>query len=426
MLTIKTLKWFSISIFALGILVAACQGQGTSSTSPTAPQPNAVPTSSDLNEAEQRALEDLAKQLKIEPDEIIVKSVESVQWPDSCLGVQATGIMCSMIVTPGYRFVLEAQGQTYEYHTTRTGDSLVGLPELSLRWGSDDDCQQARLNYDQGISYGPCGGDRTTVPFPDPSQRGDLAKFSLTYHTFAADTAVGEIGFFGTGTQEALAVQERMIAEWGRQIVREVSNPNAEPGIGLVIQWSREGGIAGFCDELSLSIAGQVKAYSCKGTEIRLLGQERIEDDRLQRMYDWVDEFHSFELELRDNAIADPMTTRLNFRGRGEAEPTEQDQQDMLDFSSELYFHLSQSGAGKQAASASNPPKWMFNVVLRVNLQVSRSGLRLLDWNPGRFVPRLDAQTWQISQVGIEAGVRNREWDVDKRVPCACFEGVDS
>jgi hypothetical protein len=332
--------------FVLGaLLIASCSGSvsPTHSIPQTGSQLTPVPSPAVLNEAAQRALEDLSNQLNIEPSAVSVLSVESVQWPDSCLGVQATGIMCSMIVTPGYRIVLEAQDQTYEYHTTGNGDHLVGLPEISLTWLSNDDCWQATLNYDQGISYGTCEGNITTASFPAPSQRGDLAKFSLTYHSFQADTTVGRIRFFGTGDQEANPIDERRIAEWGRQLVTEISDTSVAPGFDLVIQWSREGGIAAFCDELTVSIAGEATAYSCKGEQVQVLGRDFIKDEELQQMYAWVDEFHPFEYESRDGATVDIMTIQLNFRGRGDTQPNEMDQQKILDFSSELYFQLSQN-----------------------------------------------------------------------------------
>ncbi len=49
-------------------------------------------------------------------------SVEAVDWPDGCLGVQTPGVMCTMVITPGYRVILEADGKQYEYHTNASGD----------------------------------------------------------------------------------------------------------------------------------------------------------------------------------------------------------------------------------------------------------------------------------------------------------------
>ncbi len=68
---------------------------------------------------------DLVNRLHIDPDTIKLVSVERVRWPDGCLGVQTPGMMCTMVITPGYRVVLEADGKQYEYHTDETGDVVL-------------------------------------------------------------------------------------------------------------------------------------------------------------------------------------------------------------------------------------------------------------------------------------------------------------
>jgi hypothetical protein len=67
---------------------------------------------------------DLAKRLQIDPDTIKLVSVEAVDWPDGCLGVQSPGVMCTMVITPGYRVILEADGKQYEYHTNASGSAV--------------------------------------------------------------------------------------------------------------------------------------------------------------------------------------------------------------------------------------------------------------------------------------------------------------
>lgn len=65
---------------------------------------------------------DLVGRVKVDPDTITLVSVERVRWPDGCLGVQTPGMMCTMVITPGYRVILEVGGKQYEYHTDETGD----------------------------------------------------------------------------------------------------------------------------------------------------------------------------------------------------------------------------------------------------------------------------------------------------------------
>lgn len=62
------------------------------------------------------ATEGLARRLG-SGDGISLQSMEFVEWPDACLGVSNADIACAEVITPGYRIVFEAIGETYEYHT---------------------------------------------------------------------------------------------------------------------------------------------------------------------------------------------------------------------------------------------------------------------------------------------------------------------
>jgi hypothetical protein len=131
------------------LLLAACGAPSAPPTAPTSPPniptspPSVLPTMppSPLPggglvtqpEAEQwqnapaaalNARADLAQRLQIDPDTIKLVSVEQVDWPDGCLGVQIPGVMCTMVITPGYRVILEADGKQYEYHTNASGDAV--------------------------------------------------------------------------------------------------------------------------------------------------------------------------------------------------------------------------------------------------------------------------------------------------------------
>ena len=126
------------------VLLAACGAPSTPPTVPTSPPsvptspPSVLPTmpASPLNPdsgtgaaagqdaAVANSRRDLAERLNIDPSVITVVSVEAVDWPDGCLGVQTPGVMCTMVITPGYRVILEADGKQYEYHTNASGDAV--------------------------------------------------------------------------------------------------------------------------------------------------------------------------------------------------------------------------------------------------------------------------------------------------------------
>jgi hypothetical protein len=85
------------------------------------------PQAEEWQKAPQAALSaraDLAQRLPIDIDTIKLVSVEQVDWPDACMGIQTPGIMCAQVITPGYKVVLEANGKQYEYHTNESGSGV--------------------------------------------------------------------------------------------------------------------------------------------------------------------------------------------------------------------------------------------------------------------------------------------------------------
>jgi hypothetical protein len=74
------------------------------------------------------AVTKLAADLHIAPDQVQVLSVEQHDWPDSSLGCPEPGKAYLQIITPGYRAILEANGQRYEYHTNQR-DLAVRCPQ---------------------------------------------------------------------------------------------------------------------------------------------------------------------------------------------------------------------------------------------------------------------------------------------------------
>lgn len=69
--------------------------------------------------AVEAAVADLSQQKGIPADQITVTSVEAMDWPDTSLGCPQEGFMYAQVITPGYLIILEAQGQSYEYHTNQ-------------------------------------------------------------------------------------------------------------------------------------------------------------------------------------------------------------------------------------------------------------------------------------------------------------------
>jgi hypothetical protein len=133
-----------------------------------------------------------------------------------------------------------------------------------------------------------------------------------------------------------------MIAEWARQVRLEAERGQSDASWGLALAWHREGGIAGFCDDLTVYVTGHVFAASCKVQPPEPVGQRLLTADELAQLYMWVDTYAQFEMEQRDDAVADAMTTTLVFAGAGEQVADEATQQAIAGFAAELFAELSQ------------------------------------------------------------------------------------
>jgi hypothetical protein len=64
-----------------------------------------------------KARDALAANMNVSTEKIEVIKFEPVNWPDGCLGVSKPGVMCAMVITPGYRVILRLDNFDYEYHT---------------------------------------------------------------------------------------------------------------------------------------------------------------------------------------------------------------------------------------------------------------------------------------------------------------------
>lgn len=218
------------------LLLAACSPQAQPTDLPAAgvdSQTAEAPTqaSGDLTAAQNAAVSELAKNLGLDPSQIKIVSTEAVEWPDSCLGVSVAGIMCSQVITPGYRVVLEANGKQVEYHTNQAGTSVVP------------------------------------------------ATVALT--------------------------------------------------------WSRDGGIAGFCDSLTIYLSGEVQGTTCKGGNIvQKSVSELLSPAEIATMNEWISKYGEINIDASDpKGAADAMTVKLTMHGTGTEQSMNQAaQQQLLEF----------------------------------------------------------------------------------------------
>ena len=141
----------------------------------------------------------------------------------------------------------------------------------------------------------------------------------------------------------------------GRIIVLEVNDTQyeyhtSEDGsrvqpASLALVWRREGGIAGFCDILTVFRSGEVFASKCtsqaEGTMGSLATLLTIKEQ--QQFTQWMTEFGETKLDASDpKGVADRMVVTLELFGNGGDEPTEAEGQAIFEFAQNLYQKVSQ------------------------------------------------------------------------------------
>lgn len=111
-------------------VLANLAGFAGTEPAPAAPateaQPAAEPTLAPAVDADRNVfaavIADAAAVLGVEQEEIELAEVAEVEWPDASLGCPESGMMYAQVITPGYRVVVQAAGETFEYHTDMRGN----------------------------------------------------------------------------------------------------------------------------------------------------------------------------------------------------------------------------------------------------------------------------------------------------------------
>lgn len=111
-----------------GLLFGACTAdapagapQETPVVTQAPPQPTTIPAQQSLRMVVDAVLADAAMRTGRPIEELEVVSAQSVTWSDGSLGCPQPGMMYTQALVPGYRVVVEAGGQRYDYHASLRG-----------------------------------------------------------------------------------------------------------------------------------------------------------------------------------------------------------------------------------------------------------------------------------------------------------------
>ncbi len=303
----------------------ATEGAPALSTPPAVPvtAPSPAHGSSDmLTPAQQAAIANLSQTLGIPADQIKLVSSEAVTWPNGCLGVQKLGVMCTQIVTPGYRIVLEAGGKQYEIHTNLDGSSIVPANNALQVPGPADMVAIHQLATNLGIA---------------DSQVTLVSSAAVEW----PDSCLG-VALFQVMCSQIVTPGYLVVLEAGGRQYEYHTNQDASAIMPatLAMDWSQQGGIAGLCQSVTVYLSGEVYGMNCApgsgdGRMAVLTSAQR------QRLSGWVDGLANTTIDLSDpQGVSDRMTRTADLMSHGSQAATEADKRAVFNFGQALYQQL--------------------------------------------------------------------------------------
>ena len=328
-------------VFTLSIWIfAACTPQPTQQSTPSNPTSypndsypnssypngdNASPQSSvDLTPAESAAVAALSKITGLPADQVSLVSSETVDWPNGCLGVQKIGVMCTQMIVPGYRIVLQANSALYEFHTNKDGRQVIAVGEVTPA-GTDEKIVIKQLASNLNLKESDISVVNTSeIEFPDSC--------------------------LGVAMNDVMCSQ---IVTPGKIIVLEVDGIQYEYHITnngtriqpatLALTWTRNGGIAGFCDSLTVFLSGEVYGSQCKPQSNGNMGTfaNFLSADERGQFNTWVKEFGQANLDASDpKGVSDRMEVTLVFYGTGSGALKKPDEKELFLLAQTLFQKL--------------------------------------------------------------------------------------
>jgi hypothetical protein len=169
----------------------------------------------------------------------------------------------------------------------------------------------------------------------------------------------------------------------------------------LALTWHREGGVAGFCDDLVIDQTGAAIAMTCKGGLPQEVGRATLNTEQAGQLQKWLASLSPFEVNQTDEATADAMTIRLSFEGLGGTKASDADKQAIEGFAATVYAQISQG----PSAGANDPAQVVSDFLTA--LQNDPSGKSSLTYL-GQDLQANVQSTIPLSQLlGLEATFRS-------------------
>ena len=180
-----------------------------------------------------------------------------------------------------------------------------------LAW-ENENCDRLIVTA-EAVLVGRCGEQAAAVMDVTPAALERIAAWQGVYASFEAETPAGQVSFQGMGPSVPTPAEGRMMAEWAQLTYDIARSGRTGAAWGLAFTYSRSGGIAGFCDDVSVYLTGHAQVSDCQGTNARV----DLTATQLEQVYAWYDAYSSIDYTYSDAQVVDALSLSLAMPAKG-------------------------------------------------------------------------------------------------------------
>lgn len=138
----------------------------------------------------------------------------------------------------------------------------------------------------------------------------------------------------GVACAQVVTPGYKIILEANGKQVEYHTNQNASSVVPATVglTWSRNGGVAGFCDSLTIYLSGEVQGTNCKkGDVVEKSVSELLSAQEIATMNEWISKYGEINIDASDpKGVADAMSVKLTIHGTGTQQSMNQAAQQLL------------------------------------------------------------------------------------------------
>ena len=111
----------------------------------------------------------------------------------------------------------------------------------------------------------------------------------------------------------------------------------------FALTWKREGGIAGFCDRLTVFLSGEIYGGQCKSQPDATIGTfaDLLSTSEQKQFNTWMTKFGEVHIDASDpKGVSDRMEVVLDLYGVGSSNPSDTEQQAIFAWAQDLFQKL--------------------------------------------------------------------------------------